>query len=181
MKTLIYVVMFAVMLGTAIGVLFGPKIVENRKYSQHLEEGKKYFNIKQWSKAGTAFEKAIKVNPKNPDGYYHRGKTHFFLKFYNLALRDFNKALELEPDSYSVILARANVFVIWKEHEKAIQEFTRAINMDKTRPQPFYNRGITKAAMAHGAAAGCEDWKMSCNLNYQRACVAVKKYCEYVR
>ncbi|CAG8701059.1 6558_t:CDS:1, partial [Gigaspora rosea] len=57
------------------------------------------FKLRQFNKAISDLDIAIKLKPNDIEILILRGKTFFFLEKYDLALFDFIKALELEPNN----------------------------------------------------------------------------------
>ncbi|CAG8681288.1 1034_t:CDS:1, partial [Gigaspora rosea] len=57
------------------------------------------FKLRQFNKAISDLDVAIKLKPNDIEILILRGKTYFFLEKYDLALFDFIKALGLEPNN----------------------------------------------------------------------------------
>lgn len=70
----------------------------NSAYSQDktfYQQGLSLFNAKNYFAAWTAFDNAIKINPKEQIYYYMRAACSVNLGHYNAALTDYNTALRL--------------------------------------------------------------------------------------
>ena len=70
-----------------------------------------YMNLKEYEKAITDFDTAIKINSPNPGMYYKlRGETYSAIKDYEKAIKDFDSAIELEPEMLEAYFERGNAF-----------------------------------------------------------------------
>jgi tetratricopeptide (TPR) repeat protein len=86
---------------------------------EHLAEGDKYQEAKQFDKALAAYQQAVAAEP-SLKGYNKLGNTLLALKQYDNALAAYQKALDINPNSSNLHL---NVgFVLFKK-----QEYTRAV------------------------------------------------------
>ena len=73
--------------------------------------------------------KAVALNPKNPDVYNNRGLIYNNLKQYDSALKDYSKALELDPKNFSAYKGRGSVYFSLQQYERAIEELNKAIEI----------------------------------------------------
>jgi len=53
------------------------------------------------------YNKAIKSNPDNPDGYFNRANLKFKLGSYQDAIKDYNRAIRLNPEHLQAYHSRA--------------------------------------------------------------------------
>ncbi len=67
----------------------------------YVQEGLKYTENQEYSKAEEAYLRAIEKNPKNPDGYYGLGGIYNYQKKYDKAVETFRKVIELDPIHYN--------------------------------------------------------------------------------
>lgn len=67
----------------------------------YVQEGLKYTENQEYSKAEEAYLRAIEKNPKNPDGYYGLGGIYNYQKKYDQAVETFRKVIELDPIHYN--------------------------------------------------------------------------------
>ncbi|KAF0544032.1 tetratricopeptide repeat protein [Gigaspora margarita] len=68
------------------------------------------FKLRQFNKAISDLDIAIKFKPNDIEMLILRGKSYFFLEKYDLAFFDFIKALELEPDNIFILLYINEIF-----------------------------------------------------------------------
>ena len=63
----------------------------------YYKRGNKKYEVRDYSGAISDYNKAIKINPKDPLGYVLRGRLKWYLKDYKGALKDLDKAIKLDP------------------------------------------------------------------------------------
>jgi tetratricopeptide (TPR) repeat protein len=69
-----------------------------QKINLHIDQGKKYYDKKQYDRALAELNKVIELDPKNSMAYNNRAVVYSDKEQYDEALADFNKAIELNPD-----------------------------------------------------------------------------------
>lgn len=60
-----------------------------------------YLGIKQYTLALEDANKAVELNPNDPEVYDNRALVYSCLKQYDLALQDYDKVLELDPNNFA--------------------------------------------------------------------------------
>ena len=60
-----------------------------------LEEGKNFYNQREFIKSIDIFTKILEFNPKSAKAYSYRGTTYLQLKQYDNAISDYTKSIEL--------------------------------------------------------------------------------------
>ena len=63
----------------------------------YYNRGNAYLDLEKFKEALADYEKALKLDPKNPGIIHNRGLAHLGLGQADLALEDFNQALVLAP------------------------------------------------------------------------------------
>lgn len=115
----------------------------NKKYNCFLEDGKKYLNNGNLSKALDIFEKALIIK-KDAQVYFLRGKT-FLLKgacFIHHALSDLEKAVKIEPENAEYNFYCGKAFYAHRMFDKALLYYTNAINLKDDNWECYYNLGV---------------------------------------
>lgn len=124
-------------------------------YNQKIEEINRLEAKGKYEEAISASTEAIKLNPQNPLGYYHRGNEYssmamyyYFqlkstgntdkdkqigLQNYELANKDFEKAVTLKPDYAEAYAARAMNYYIFEKYDQAVNDWEKAISIDNDR------------------------------------------------
>lgn len=67
----------------------------------YVQEGLKYTEDQEYSKAEDAYLRAIEKNPGNPAGHYGLGGIYNYQKNYDQAAEEFRKVIELDPTHYN--------------------------------------------------------------------------------
>ena len=70
---------------------------EDDKFHKYLSNGIKLSREGSFQGAAKALDKAIELNPKYSDAYFHRGTAYLYNFEFDKALDDYDKAIELEP------------------------------------------------------------------------------------
>lgn len=88
---------------------------EDDKFFKQLSNGAKLSSDGNFSAAVKAFDKAVQLNPKYADVYFHRGTANLYDLKFDEAIKDFDKALDLEPFYKESLSNRA--FARLRKHE----------------------------------------------------------------
>lgn len=103
-----------------------------------MEEGKKYFEEKDYQKAEEVYKKILKANPENYPALIQYGTLLREQKRFEEALSIYNKAKDLNP---SFIHARFNLGTLYFEKEnlqKAEVEFLKILELLPDFPEPYF-------------------------------------------
>jgi tetratricopeptide (TPR) repeat protein len=103
------------------------------------------------------YERALELDPLNPDSLIRRGKVYASLPdAYNdltpdqakaAALKDFEAALALSPNNIEALSGRASVYAQEGKTDQAIADYSRIIGVDKNNAGVYLNRaGVYEAA-----------------------------------
>ena len=85
------ILVFLIFLSPNITYVFAQSVED------HLSSGQKYYKRGQYDKALAYLEKAIELNPNNPETYVALGSTYRFLGEFEQAIVQYKKALEIDP------------------------------------------------------------------------------------
>jgi tetratricopeptide (TPR) repeat protein len=123
---------------------------ETIRYAGHSTNyqarGKAYFfwgeTYSQWDRFDDAlmdFNKAIELDPSNPDAYYYRGRIYDLRQDYQSALQNYEYVIDLNPReltafSYSY---RAIIFYKLHQYEQSITDGERAIELGYKKDSVF--------------------------------------------
>jgi tetratricopeptide (TPR) repeat protein len=98
---------------------------------------------KEYDKAFTDYNKAIKINPKNAELYIWRGIVWYYKKDYDKAINDYNKAIEINQNCELAFYNRGLASVAIKEYDEAIADYSVNINFDSDYKYVYYyDRGL---------------------------------------
>jgi Flp pilus assembly protein TadD len=102
----------------------------------YMKAGNTKYQAKNYAGALKDFSNAVRLSPKNAEGYKMRGTVNYFLEKYSDAHTDFNQSLELNPDCSDCI------FYLSKVHEKLGETGESNKNMDELAKKIAYNNAV---------------------------------------
>jgi tetratricopeptide (TPR) repeat protein len=105
--------------------------------------------------SAAAFERALALDPNNPDTHYAFSNLQNFRGAYQDAVRHLETALRLRPQWPDALNNLANQVEALGDRERAIAIFDRAIEQDPTNAGAIVNRGMTCLALGRLA----EGWQ----------------------
>jgi tetratricopeptide (TPR) repeat protein len=162
------------------------------------------YNLRDFEKAITDFDKALEANPEFSEVYNLRGASRFNLGDLEGAIEDYSMAIELErrqtggvrltvydqrgrmiesanqamvdPSLAAPYYNRAIARVALQDYQGAIEDYTSALDIDPDLMSAFFFRGELKHRTGdrHGA---CSDWKRAEELGVIEAAELLKEYC----
>jgi len=125
-----------------------------------LEEGR-------LEEAAIEFEKALQLEPENPNILFQLGRTYNRLKEFDDAINNFEKALKINPQlkgiNYELGIAYFNI----GEFEKALGELDIAIKEEPQRGEAYYYKALAYFRM--------DNWKEALP-NFKKALEMVPDY-----
>lgn len=78
------------------------------------------------------YGKAIKLDPKNTDGYGKRGYVYYKMGRYQQAIADYDESINIKPGNSESFYYRGEAYAKLYDYQRAIQDFTKALEL---RPQ----------------------------------------------
>jgi len=94
-----------------------------------------------YNQAVREFSQAIKINPQEPKGFWHRGNVYYRLEKYELATADHNRAIEIDSGFARAYNGRGNVHFSLKEYELAMANYNKTLELDPSYRSAYANRG----------------------------------------
>ena len=88
------------------------------------------FVMGEYDTAIVDYNKAIELNPKEPDIYFSRGLAYFNKQSYTPAIADFDKVIELDPKEAMAYFKRGNALEKMGNFEKALADYQKASELD---------------------------------------------------
>ena len=86
-------------------------------------------------------DRAIAVNPDDPEAYHARGNVLLRLRRYDDAVASFDKAIELKPDYPQPYNSRGNALQAQRRFEEAVESYETAIALKADYATAYSNRG----------------------------------------
>lgn len=91
-----------------------------------------------------AYDKAIEINSKNHEAYYHKGLVHCRIREFDEALKDFADALVIDPENAEIWYHKGIVLSQIPNYEDAIKSYNEVIKID-----PLYFVGYANERKIH--------------------------------
>ena len=97
-----------------------------KELEYYFKEGISLIGKKKYQEAFDEFDKAYKLNSKDPDIIAFRGQSLHYLKRYNEAIEDYNLALKIQPDYAEVYHLRGLARYELKDFNGACEDWEQA-------------------------------------------------------
>jgi tetratricopeptide (TPR) repeat protein len=124
-----------------------------------FEQGMTLSQKGAWAAAVSAFDEAIRLDPRSERAYANRGAARLHLGDAQGAVADFTRALELKPSHpEDLFFNRGNAYALAGKTVGAISDFTRAVEIRPDFARAFFNRGLVRARTGDLAGARA-DWQ----------------------
>jgi len=101
-----------------------------------------YAKLNKHKDAIKNYNKALQLNPDNPDIHLRRGGVYKELKQYINALEDYDRAIDLNPKDENAFIDRGLVYYELRQFKHLIEDCNRAIELNSKNENAFINRGI---------------------------------------
>jgi len=112
--------------------------------AEYVERGNDAFLNEQYQNAISNYDKAIEIEPNNPNYYYYRAQTNVNLGQYNEAIVDYDRVIKLKPDNPLYYFGRAQAKVELEQYEEAIADYDKAIDLSPDLSNYYYFRARAK-------------------------------------
>jgi len=96
----------------------------------HNNRGTGYFDIGNFEKAISEWNRAIEIDPQYADAYVNRGDAYLAKGEFDQALADFDKAITINPNDAYAYLFRGMCLIDIGENQRAIPDLERALELD---------------------------------------------------
>src|SRR6266403_3468301 len=102
--------------------------------------------------ARTAFEKAVQLSPRSPEGHNSLGWVYLAQHQVDLAIAQFQAALDLRVDFFQAHMNLSTAFLLKGDPKRAVREGREAVRFAPTESEAY--RALARALDASGDAAG---------------------------
>ena len=96
-------------------------------------EIREYSNPSDIEGALVSYDKALSVNPNDPDILNNRCTAHFSTQDFETALQDCDRGLSINPRSASLYTNRGNIYLQQDRIQEAIQDYSRTIELSEEK------------------------------------------------
>ena len=125
-----------------------------------LWDGQKYTNPE---KAIEYLDKAIKLQPNNPELYNKKGTAYYNMGQYQHTIEMTSEAIRLMPKYFLAYNNRGNSFANLGQFQKAIEDYNQVISLKPDFSVAYDSRG-TIHLLTGNKDMGCRDVKKACEL-----------------
>src|SRR5947208_2508175 len=109
-----------------IGCKTDPEVAKRR----YLESGQRYFDKGQYQEASIQYRKALQIDPRYADGYYHLGLADLKLREWQDAYKAFNQVILLEPANINAHTELFSLYLSGHQYTEAQQEADTLVTLD---------------------------------------------------
>ena len=105
-------------------LLFLSACSEQKSAEEHIQNGKEYFDKKEWKSAIIEFKNAVKIEPKNPQARVLLGKSYLETFSIHASIKELSRARDLGIDVREILVALGKAYSVGREHQTIIDEIT---------------------------------------------------------
>ena len=148
------------------------------KSNFYFEKGLAKEELGDFLSAIREYDKAITINPNDPDFYYFRGwaKARREVRDLNGAISDLQKLNLIEPNQIKNILDLATIYAKAGKYKYAVDLINKAIQISPDNGNLIYWRGIYQI-MNDNYSRGCKDVRKAKSMNASDYDVTLKRTC----
>jgi tetratricopeptide (TPR) repeat protein len=142
---------------------------KTRSAVPHLRRGYAYFEKNRLSNALEEFDRAVEIDPDNPDAYYWRARALTQAGRYDRAEKDLKKAVDLNPRFAAAYDTMGWLYMQQRQWDKGIAALDRSIELKPDNGWAYTNRGYMyrqKGDLKQALA----DAENACRRNYEEGC-----------
>lgn len=111
------------------------------QFDQAVKKGDEFYNAKNYTEAVKEYDKAVKADGKNAEGYQKRGFAKLGNKDFKGAIKDFDKAIELGSNVNKTYFGRGFAKQKLGDNNGAISDYDRCIELNANSSLCYFNRG----------------------------------------
>lgn len=119
----------------------------------YAAEGQRRYLSSQFQQAVIAYDRAIDLEPHNPELYNKRGIAKASLKNYPGAIFDYTMALSNDPNFYKAYINRGALREYINDFPRAVEDYTQAIRLKPYSQVAYKNRAELYSLLGNHAAA----------------------------
>jgi tetratricopeptide (TPR) repeat protein len=147
------------------------KQAPGQRAEKHMRRGHSLYKKRDYDKALSEYNQAIRMNPESVEAYFWRGRAFIKTGRYNEATVDFMKATELNPRYAEAYNNLGWLFGRRKKYDESIYYLDRAIKLAPEGGWAYFYRGRMYSKKGDKQSA-LKDIKKACRLKNKQACRA---------
>lgn len=146
------------------------------KMEQALWDGRQYTDPE---KALEYLDKALKIEPNNPETYNKKGTAYYNMGQYERTIEMTTEAIRLMPNYYLAYNNRGNAYANLRQFPNAIENYNRVIQLKPNFADAYNSRG-TVYLLQGNQQLGCLDVQKACSLGMCNTMqeAKIKGYCQ---
>jgi tetratricopeptide (TPR) repeat protein len=117
------------------------KLDPDKRAIAHDNRGVAYWRKRDFARAITDYDEAIRINPQYARAYMRRGAAYSGIREYEKSIADSSKGLELDPGDLKAYVNRSIAYAETGDLDRALADITKAIEIDPNFPSLYGNRG----------------------------------------
>ena len=115
--------------GVGFRLVFLPDTEQGEEAITHFNQGKAYFNNKQFQNAIAEYNEAIRLKPDAANSYFSLGQAYVDLGQYEQAMTNFNEAIRLKPDFADAYNSRGSVYFVQGNNKRGCLDAKKACEL----------------------------------------------------
>ncbi|WP_446880036.1 tetratricopeptide repeat protein [Phormidesmis sp. 146-33] len=124
-----------------------PEIQASDDYGTWFQKGQVLEKLHHYTEAVMAYNKAMQLNPHDPEVLRWRGNVLFSLKRYEEAIGSYDKAIQLQPSNPHLWCCLASSLIKLKRYQEAAVCFDKAVQLQSHSHSTWYWRGRVLSEM----------------------------------
>ena len=145
-------VLGVLLIGGIVGMMSN-RLAWGDEASDTYEEGMRLLSEGRHRDAITAFDKAIRLNPRLAEAYHGRGMAHNETGQNERALKDYDAALALNPQYAEAYFNRANAYSDMGKYDRALQDYGETLRLSPNHSGALFNRSLVYMILGRSEAA----------------------------
>lgn len=126
---------------------------EPRNAGAHVELGNTYFDAERWDDAILWYERAIEIDPGDPNVSTDLGVSYYYTNRTDDALRQFERSLAIDPNHTKTLLNKGIVLAFGKQDlAAAAEEWKKVVTLAPDSPEGQAARRALEGVAAAGHA-----------------------------
>jgi len=145
-----------------------------QKAKKYILVGYHYYKEGKFDRAIGAFDRAVKIDPKNAEAYFWRGRALMGISHYDEATAEFKMAVKLNPAYVEAYDNLGWLYARERNYHESISNLTKAIELKPDNGWAYYYRARIHYKRGEVGLA-VRDAKEACQLGLQDGCMVYER------
>jgi predicted Zn finger-like uncharacterized protein len=152
-----------------------PQSKKARKAKKYVRRASDHYKNKRYNKAVAEYNKALQIDPGNPQAYFGRARCRLNTGQYDKAIADFNKAVKFNPNYSKAYDNLGWLYMKRGEFDKSIGFLNKSIKLNPGNGWAYYTRAHIRFEQGD-IDKGLVDANKACKMGYKDGCSIYQKY-----